>query len=235
MHHAKPQLFTDTFHLPERGTKKKKPKPASRANNTKKRMPPKDPGPKKVPLTPEERKYRKRVQRKEQYGRAKAIGLCRHCGEPAIPGQTRCDNCAEKHRVSRRAHDRKRRAAAQQTREDTQARPAASEPTSKAAPQTDTRSNETRKKPANGTAISLERREYNRLRNQRPERKEYQRLNEQKRRRRAKELGECRNCSEPAILHQTRCPTCAEDHRQSRRRSDAKRRATAKGESTAME
>ena len=45
--------------------------------------------------------------------------------------------------------------------------------------------------------MSPERREYNRIRNQRPERKEYQRLNEQKRRRRAKELGQCGTAASP--------------------------------------
>ena len=34
---------------------------------------------------------------------AKASGLCRHCGEPAIEGQTRCDRCAERHRLSGRS------------------------------------------------------------------------------------------------------------------------------------
>ena len=63
------------------------------------------------------------------------------------------------------------------------------------------------------------------FRSQHPERKEYQRLHEQKKRERAKELGPCRNCSKPAIPGQSRCETCAEHHRQSRRRSDANRRA----------
>ena len=69
------------------------------------------------------------------------------------------------------------------------------------------------------------RREYEQVRSQHPERKEYQRLHEQKKRERAKELGLCRNCSKPAIPGQSRCETCAGNHRQSRRRSDANRRA----------
>ena len=56
---------------------------------------------------------------------------------------------------------------------------------------------------------------------------EYNRRLAQEQRQKAKELGKCRNCSEPAIPDQTRCPECAEAHRQSRRRSDAKRRAMA--------
>ena len=70
-----------------------------------------------------------------------------------------------------------------------------------------------------------ERAEYERRRNQTPERKEQARLLAQSRQRKAKELGKCGNCIRPAILGQTRCETCAENHRQSRRRSDAKRRA----------
>ena len=71
------------------------------------------------------------------------------------------------------------------------------------------------------------RREYDRTRSQSPERKEYQRLREQESRKRAKELGKCRSCSNPAIPGQTRCPTCAERHRESRIRSNAKRKVTA--------
>ena len=75
-------------------------------------------------------------------------------------------------------------------------------------------------------------REYERARSKSPERMEYNRRLAQEQRQKAKELGQCRNCSEPAILHQTRCPACAEAHRQSRRLSDAKRRAAAKHATT---
>ena len=62
---------------------------------------------------------------------------------------------------------------------------------------------------------------------------EYNRRLAQEQRQKAKELGKCRNCTEhTAILHQTRCPTCAENHRQSRRLSDARRRAAAKEKPT---
>ena len=72
------------------------------------------------------------------------------------------------------------------------------------------------------------RREYDRQRNKSPERVEYQRLYAQKRLHRARELGKCRNCSKPAIPGQSRCETCAEQHRQSRMRSYAERRAADK-------
>ena len=71
-------------------------------------------------------------------------------------------------------------------------------------------------------------REYEQARSKTPERREYNRRLAQERRQKTKELGKCRNCSRPAILNETRCPTCVERHRQSRRRSDAVRRAAAK-------
>ena len=53
---------------------------------------------------------------------------------------------------------------------------------------------------------------------------EYGRLRAQEKRRKAKELGKCRTCSNQAIPGQTRCPTCAEKHREYKRRSRTKRR-----------
>ena len=71
---------------------------------------------------------------------------------------------------------------------------------------------------------------YNQRRSQTPERKEYNRHYAQDLRQKARELGRCRDCTKhTAIPGQTRCPECAENHRQSRRRSDAKRRASANG------
>ena len=77
--------------------------------------------------------------------------------------------------------------------------------------------------------------EYEQARNKSPERIGCQRLYAQKRPQRARELGKCRNCSKPAIPGQSRCETCAEAHRQSRRRSDAKRKAMAKAMPAAEE
>ena len=56
---------------------------------------------------------------------------------------------------------------------------------------------------------------------------EYRRRYAEEQRQRAKQLGKCQKCSKAAIPGQSRCKTCAEAHRQSRRRSDAKRRGTA--------
>ena len=69
------------------------------------------------------------------------------------------------------------------------------------------------------------RREYEQARNRTPERREYRRRYAEEQRQRAKLLGKCQKCSKPAIPGQSRCETCAEAHRQSRRRSDANRRA----------
>ena len=69
--------------------------------------------------------------------------------------------------------------------------------------------------------------EYERKRNQTTERKEYRRRLAQVRHQKAKELGKCKDCPNPSIPGQTRCPTCAENHRQSRRRNDVKQKSSA--------
>ena len=61
-----------------------------------------------------ERKERARLLAQARQRKAKELGLCRNCNKPAIEGQIRCESCAERHRVSRRAYDRKRREAARQ-------------------------------------------------------------------------------------------------------------------------
>ena len=60
----------------------------------------------------------------------------------------------------------------------------------------------------------------------RPERKELKRRSTQDRRDKAKSLLSWVECGAPPIPDQTRCPTCAEKHRASRRRSNATRRQT---------
>ena len=68
---------------------------------------------------------------------------------------------------------------------------------------------------------------YDQARRKTPERREYQRRYAGEQRQRAKLLGKCQKYSKPAIPAQTRCFSCAEQHRQSRRRSYAKRRGMA--------
>ena len=76
-------------------------------------------------------------------------------------------------------------------------------------------------------------RERERIRAKTPKRKESGRIHANKRRSEDKALGKCRDCSLPAIPNQTRCENCAEKHRVSRRTSDARRRAAARGERAA--
>ena len=70
-----------------------------------------------------------------------------------------------------------------------------------------------------------ERLEYERRRAKSPDRREQNRLHAQERRRKAIEEGLCVACRAPAIPEQSRCPTCAEQHRVDRRRWQANRRA----------
>ena len=219
---AKPQLLIDIFYLPKWAGKKQK--LDSRPNNTKsgrsnKQTAPKEPAHKRQPLTPEARKERRQTQHKEKLDRAKSLGLCRHCGEAAIGGQTRCDQCAEKHRISHRAYDRRRLAAANQKDEVLRAKPAQATLPYRATHDSTARASKPRPKPATATSPSPDRREYERLRRKRPERMEAKKRTAQERRRRARELGLCRDCNDKAIPEQTRCETCAEKHRQSRGRA----------------
>ena len=142
---AKPQLFIDTFQIPKR-TGKKKHKPSSNVSNTKssgskKRTAPKEPVPKRTPLTPEARRERTRTRDKEKREIAKSLGICRDCGEPAILGQTRCEQCAERHRISRRTYDRRRRPAAEHHNEGLLGEPTAPDVLSNAISQTAKRTN----------------------------------------------------------------------------------------------
>ena len=60
---------------------------------------------------------------KDRREKANELGICRDCRKQAIPNQTRCEACAEKHRVRRRQNDatrRKKKAAAEEI-EDTEA------------------------------------------------------------------------------------------------------------------
>ena len=51
--------------------------------------------------TPERKEYR-RLLAQEKRQKAKSLGLCKDCPNAAIPGQTRCAACAEKHRQHRK-------------------------------------------------------------------------------------------------------------------------------------
>ena len=55
----------------------------------------------KPKLTEEQKRELRRVRAAEERQRRKELGLCRDCPNCAIAGQTRCADCAEKHRKSR--------------------------------------------------------------------------------------------------------------------------------------
>ena len=56
-----------------------------------------------------ERQEAHRKAEKERRQRSKQLGSCRHCGNEAIPGQTRCETCAERYRQAQRRNDASRR------------------------------------------------------------------------------------------------------------------------------
>ena len=124
IHHPKRQLFVDTYHRSQRAGKEKKSGPrtnGAKQERRRKGTAPKERKEKRIPLTPEARKERRRTNHKEKLAKAKASGLCRHCDEPAIEGQTRCDRCSEGHRLSGRVYGIKSRAKAKEAREMVQA------------------------------------------------------------------------------------------------------------------
>ncbi len=78
---------------------KPEPSPApAKPENTK---PPKASTPKRARLTPFDRKERKRTLAAQRRQNRKKQGLCIDCPNKAVEGQTRCSDCAEKHRSRR--------------------------------------------------------------------------------------------------------------------------------------
>ena len=59
--------------------------------------------------SPERKEFHRRYAQ-QRHQRAKERGQCRNCGRPAIPNQTRCPTCAEKHRVGHGRSDTRQRA-----------------------------------------------------------------------------------------------------------------------------
>ena len=62
--------------------------------------------------------YRRRYMQ-ERRKKAKELGECRDCNDRAIPGQTRCESCAGKHRLVRRANYYRRHTPEQPQRDET--------------------------------------------------------------------------------------------------------------------
>ena len=63
----------------------------------------------KPKLTEEHKRELRRVRAAEERQRRKELGLCRDCPNVATEGQTRCPDCAEKHRQSRSAKRKRAR------------------------------------------------------------------------------------------------------------------------------
>ena len=226
MDYAKTQLLTDTFQFPKWGLKKKQ-KEATRAERSRKPKTPKDPKPKRVPLTPEDRKERQRVSFKKRLEEAKSLGLCSRCREPAIEGQTRCQECAERHRVRRREDDSKRRAAAKLSEEKPTQGPVAPASPEATAPQPDQQAEYRNARLVGEASTPTHPAEGERPGGSHPERKKTRREYKKKQREMLKASGLCKDCRGSAIPGQTRCEACAEKHRVRRRQNNATRRTKA--------
>ena len=98
-------------------------------------------------------------------------------------------------------------------------KPKASKPTKKVVPQARKPRPRVEPTPAELEAREQKRREYELKRAQRPERKEHRRRQAQAKRQEAKSLGLCIGCGASSIPGQSRCETCAEQHRQYRRQA----------------
>ena len=79
-------------------------KPKSTTTQTKAAKPANGKRPKKARLTPYERKERDQKAAAKRRHNRKEWGLCNDCPNRATPGQTRCVDCAEKHRLTRGAN-----------------------------------------------------------------------------------------------------------------------------------
>ena len=106
-------------------------------------------------------------------------------------------------------------------------KPKVSKPPKKATPRVRPEKHCPEPTPAQAEAKRQQQLVYEQQRNQLPDRKERRRLLDRERRRKAKAMGLCKDCSNAAIPNQSRCPTCAEKHRKSKRHSRVKHRAIA--------
>ena len=77
-----------------RNHKVSKQTPKKGSGTTKRKSANRTPKPK---LTDEQKREPRRVRAAEERQRRKELGLCRDCKNLAVPGITRCPDCAEKH------------------------------------------------------------------------------------------------------------------------------------------
>ena len=179
----KTQSFVDTILVPKhkpRTSRSRQNKQAGSAPPRKPALPtpaPKPSKPKKRALTRQERKD---------------LGLCR-CGSKAIPEQTRCTSCAEKHRIE---SERRRRAKGMKPRPEISAELIHQVQQEIAAE----KARPTRKRVFSEAEKQTQR---DRTASMRAERAS---------------LGLCRGCGKFSVVDQTRCPDCVQKHRQSGKR-----------------
>ncbi len=97
----KPPVRKLTTRKPPRKPKVSKPrrKAVPKASEPERRP---EPTPAEVEANRQKSLEHARLQAQEQRRQTKAAGLCRDCHQPAIPDQTRCSVCAEKHRQHRK-------------------------------------------------------------------------------------------------------------------------------------
>ena len=98
-------MTTNPFYEPKPTAKKPRRSPTEATPEPRAKVMPNAAKPNKATLTPEERKERRRQKIAERRQRRKELCLCRECPQPAKPGGTRCNDCAEK---NNRSSDRAR-------------------------------------------------------------------------------------------------------------------------------
>ena len=115
MHYAKTQLLKDDFQYTRPTSKKHKSPPGPKSTNPSK---PKRPvqknttvKPLRPRLTEEQIRDRQRLRAADHFQRRKELGLCRSCPNNASKGQSRCLDCAERHRGWNRQNGEKTRRA----------------------------------------------------------------------------------------------------------------------------
>ena len=202
----KTQLFADQFHceLP-RGRKRKHPsgaKPTKRRKHkqfTQKKATTKAP---KLHLTEEQKQERKRALAKENAQRRKELGLCKSCPNKTVNGQTRYQDCAEKHRAWLQPYSEdRRRAQGIKPRQRTD----------------DTAMEEELRREIVGQENQGAGRQPKRIRSEAYKQK--RREKQASLRAERASLGLCRSCGEFSVQGQIRCPDCVLKHRQSEKRA----------------
>ena len=198
---TKPQFLIDTILIPKRTRLPSRKQSIKRTKSTRRRNPTQE-SQKKSVHAPKPTPARKRQECKEQ-------GLCR-CGQAAIQGQTRCAECAVKHREWTRQDSENRRRA-----KGIKPRPRFDDAELIEQIQKEIADQETR-----GASQTTKR-----VRSE-----AYKKKNQQHRaqvRAERKSLGLCVQCAKPSLEGQARCADCALKHRQTGLRSRVKAKLTA--------